>query len=317
MRNVGWQLKVLKRWGRKRFPRSKTGEELRHAIETLASALPARATQFELQEQPFDRLLLTGSRIYRRSRELYLQYGGAFRPSLVSTPRTLSSVTLIQPLIQYSPIESEYIWSATDPGERTNLAHLMTLRTYAISPAHEQNHRILWQQLPPPPTDRDGLRRYLNLAESMVVALDMAIGDELGPELARVFYLAGVIYDPGTDIRKARGMTPRMYRNYLHAVMYATYLHLEFYSKKGIAKAVRALFANLPDEILERALNRSGNLDPMFVQVTNPAWQEQHGKTAGRGLQKRGVPRLELPEDPMNSRLAYLHAEAFFERMKI
>ena len=94
------------------------------------------------------------------------------------------------------------IWSAIDPIESRNPERLLHLRTYSTSLFHEQNHRILWKLLPPAPVEKNALRRYLNFAESLVITLDMALGDELGAKLAPLFYLTGVTYDPGTTVRE-------------------------------------------------------------------------------------------------------------------
>jgi hypothetical protein len=207
------------------------------------------------------------------------------------------------------------IWAATDPIERRNARHLLTLRTYVGSLFHEQNHRSLWNILPPPPRDPQGIRRYLNFAESLVISTDMALGDELGPKLARSLYLTGTIYDPGTDIR-ALGLNRREYRNYLQAATHATYLNLEHYDPEQIGRGIAALFPNL-GKLSERASKRSGNLDRSFVWKTNPAWQRKHRDKVAQVLasKRKGEPPLVLPDDPMDNRLQYLLAEKWFETL--
>jgi hypothetical protein len=285
---------------------------LRSAITRLAKMRPARASRHHMPEQPFDSLLLSISPLYQKSRQLYLKSKGSFRSLLVSSPRTLSSPTLLEPLIQYSPVETEMIWAATDPIERKNSHHLLTLRTYVGSLYHEQNHRSLWKILPPPPKDAAGIRRYLNFAESLVISADMALGDELGPRLARELYLTGTVYDPGTDVRRL-GLSKREYRNYLQATTHATYLNLEFYDPNQIGAGVAALFPSL-GELSERASQRSGNLDRAFVWKTNPAWQKKHRDKVARALSSNQE-ELILPEDPMDNRLQYLLAEKWFEAL--
>src|SRR4051812_28224231 len=102
---------------RSRHPNSQANP-LRRTVARLAALRPSRPPRNTLAEQPFDGLLLTRSALYRRSREHYLTTGGCFRALLVSSPRMLSSPTLLEGLIQYSPIETEMVWAATDPGER-------------------------------------------------------------------------------------------------------------------------------------------------------------------------------------------------------
>jgi hypothetical protein len=294
---------------------------LKQGIRALA-AVKSKPHSQALPEQPFDQQLLALSPLYRRSRELYLKGGGKYRAALVSSPRTLSSPILLEQLIEYSPIERELVWAATDPVQSRDaqqLQHLMTLRTYASSLFHEQSHRILWRMLPPPPpltgTGKGskaaaGLRRYLNFVESLVIILDMALGDELGPALASVFYLSGVTYDPGTDA--GRGLSRREYRNYLQAALHATYLNLEMYDPEQISRGIAPMFPQA-GELAERAARRSGNLDRGFVTRTNPHWQRKHRVAVSNALSRLPGEPLELPEDPMDNRLAYLFAERWFD----
>lgn len=183
---------------------------LRDGIALLAAHIPRRTakeiSENALHEQPFDALLLRFSPLFRQSRQLFLKQGGRYFPTLLSSPRTLSSPKLLEQTIEYSPIERELIWSATDPIESKSvrLERLFETRAYTTSLFHETNHRILWKFLPPPPPlgkTGSAVSRYLNFVESLVVTLDMALGDELGPELSQVLYLAGVTYDPGTELR--------------------------------------------------------------------------------------------------------------------
>lgn len=261
-----------------------------------------------LDEQPFDRELLSLSPLFRRSREEYLRGGGVFRPSLASSPRTLSSPILLTPRIEYSPIESELFWSALDPARRRNSDDLLLLRTFTSSLFHEQSHRILWRLLPPPLRDAASLRRYLNFVESLVVVLDMALGDELGPAVAAVFYLGGAIYDPGTRVKEL-GLSQREYRNYLQAALHATYLCLEQYDLRRIPDAVAALFATMPAELVERAVARSLRLDRGFVERTNPRWQAIHRKQALLELSRIKGKHWAPPKDPMDNREQYLWGE--------
>jgi len=289
---------------------------LRSAVVRLARMRPRVAPKNHQPEHPFDAVLLSISPLYRQSRHLYLESKGEFRSLLVSSPRTLSSPTLLEPLIQYSPVETELVWAATDPIERQNTHHLLTLRTFVGSLFHEQNHRTLWTILPPPPGDAKGIRKYLNFAESLVISIDMALGDELGPKLARELYLTGAIYDPGTDIQKLQ-LNRREYRNYLQATTHATYLNLEHYDPKQIGKGIAALFPSL-GSLSERAAKRSGNLDRAFVWNTNPAWQKKHRGKVARALasdREKLVLPLVLPDNPMDNRQQYLLAEKWFEAL--
>ena len=277
-----------------------------------------------LPEQPFDSHLLALSPMYRKSRKLFREMGGTFKATLVTSPRSLGSAALLSPVIEYSPIERELIWAATDPLESRNSEHLFSVRTYASSLFHEQNHRILWKLLPSVPKRTDAISRYLNFAESLVIVMDMALGDEIGPELSRVFHLSGVTYDMGTKVlkeircdgeQKTSGISVRrIYRNYLQAALHATYLNLEMYESRDIPRVISALFPGL-GELAERAARRSGNLDRQFISRTNLIWQQKNIKEVRRILTRKDLPSLKLSDDPLDNRLQYLFAEKWFEAM--
>jgi hypothetical protein len=344
----------LPEWSKKlpqstdRHPK-RDGAILRDGIALLATKIPAQAlakknakigaktkkltknsakdTIQPLHQQPFDSILLQLSPLFRHSRKLYLDQGGNYYPTLLSSPRTLSSPSLLEQIIEYSPIERELIWSATDPVESKSLhlEHLFETRAYSTSLFHETNHRILWTFLPPPPPlGKTGspVARYLNFVESLVVTLDMALGDELGPELSQVLYLAGVTYDPGTDLRR-RPIARRTYRNYLHACLYATYLRLELYEPVDIEKAVTHLYSSALDDpalnsvpsLTKRAMARAERLDEAFVRITNLDWQEKNRSQVVKSLSQKNREPLTLAETALDNRLPYLWAEKWFEKM--
>ncbi len=290
-------------------------------LAALASQRPRTPRAGELAGQPFDRELLAWSKLFARSRALYLGLGGRFESALVSSPRTLSSDILLEPRIEYSPIERELLWSVTDPNQSRDPSHFLTVRTYCASLFHEQNHRILWSHMPAPAPGRESVRRYLHLAEALVIASDMALADEIGPERAETLYHCGPIYSRGTDLGeklRARKLTRRDYRNYLHVAAYVTYLLLEGLEYKEIKAALPKLYPALDAKLRDRALDRAGNLDPSFIEVTNPSWQEKHAHRVGPALTRSkpaGAPRLELPEDPADTRLFYLWAESWYEKL--
>lgn len=288
---------------------------LRNGIRILAEVKTPRH-RLALEQQPFDSLLLKTSPLFVRSRERFLKQGGHFVATLVSSPRTLTSPILLEQEIEYTPIERELIWAATDPVESANpktLTRLQQTRNYCSSLFHEQSHRLLWNFLPAPSGNRKEVSRYLNFVESLVVALDMALGDELGHGASRVFYLSGVTYDPGTHIL-TEGISARAYRNYLHACLYATYLKLEFYTEEDIRKIVHRLFP-LERKLTERAIRRALRLDNQFVQLTNPTWQQRHIPELMRKLGTSTLKGLILPKDPLQNHVHYLWAERWFEFM--
>ena len=282
------------------------------ALEDSRSRLKPKANV--LLEQPFDLHLLNWSDLYGRSRKLFRQLGGRFCPTYLSSRRSLSSPVLLEPIIQYSPMEREWVWLATDQVESKNPSQLLTFRSISTSIYHEQNHRILWKVLPPAPRRGLSLRRFLNFSEAIIITLDMALSDELGPRLATLFYLLGVTYDPGTLIKEH--LSARDYRNYLQAVTYATYLNLECYSFEDIRSILRQLFPQLGSH-LERTLSRSLRLDRQFIEVTNPVWQKRYASAAGKLLSDAHLKPLVLSDNPLENWVSYLIVEHVFDHYGI
>lgn len=296
---------------------SRQAAELRAALARLRKSEANPLARKPLPGQPFDSLLLQLSPAYRRSRTAYRKLGGKHIASYVSTPRTLSSAALLSNEIEYSPLEREYAWAAALPATKANDLRLLEIRTSVTSLFHEQNHRLLWQLLPPAPRDRAGMRRYLNLAESLVVVTDMGLADDLGTKRSRDFYLSGAIYDPGTSVRE-EGLKGRMYRNYLQAALHATYLNLELFDPSRIPDVIEAMFPMI-GTYARRAAVRSLNLDRAFVEKTNPAWQSRNLQAVraslSRDLNQAGDREpLVLPAGPTDNRQAYLIGESWFRK---
>lgn len=268
--------------------------------------------EFVVEEQPFDGELLRSSRLYRKSRELFTKGGGRFRAALVSPGRALTSHLLLENVIEYTPLASELKWALTDKIERRNPRAVAELKRYSSSLFHEQNHRILWRALPPPPSKRDALRRYLNFAESLVIVTDMALSDELGLKRASEFHRFGVIYDPGTDIRRVL-RNARSYRNYLQACLHATYMQLELFEDEIVAKVIESLYSNVEPRILRRAIERAANLNKGFITQTNLVWQKRHAQSVAKVFGRKSARSLELVDNPVNNIEQYKLAEAWFD----
>ena len=301
--------KVAQIWQRTRTYRLEKGLK---ALTPLLSSLPS--SSLSLPGQPLDLALLHLSPLYERSRQSYLNEGGTYFPSLISSPRTLGSAALLENQIEYSPIEHEYLWAAQDPHHlKEQPQFLYGLRLYISNVFHEQNHRILWSFLPRPPEDAQARRRYLNFIESLVITLDMALGDELGEPLARLLHECGVVYDPGTSIKESLAHA-RAYRNYLQATQYATYLYLEHFEAQEIEWIMKQLHAPLGDT-LSRAILRALRLDSEFVYRTNPLWQAKHSQRVFEHFQTQARESLELSDDPLNHCTQYLWTERWLERM--
>ena len=302
-------LRVAEIWKKTRTRRLERGLQ---ALSPLLKTLDPNP--IALPGHPLDEALLALSPLYTRSRQIYLNQGGSYFPSLISSPRTLSSIALLENEIEYSPIEREYLWTAHDPDQLKHDPNSLTRLRLCISNVfHEQNHRILWSFLPQPPKHAEARRRYLNFIESLVITLDMALGDELGEPLARLFHECGVVYDPGTSIKKSLTLS-RAYRNYLQATQYATYLYLEHFEALEIESIMKHLHGHL-QATLPRAVQRALRLDSEFVYRTNPLWQDKHSQQVLEHFKGKPGDELTLSEDPLNHCTQYLWTERWLELM--
>ncbi len=284
------------------------------ALCNLSDAV--RFPKLALKEYPFDNRLLNISPLYRKSRRFYFSIGGKFSPKVCSTMRALSAQDLFKDEIDYSPIFSEMLWFSSHarvlPDAEIELAAIKQFSD--ISLFHEQNHRVIWRLLPPAPQEQIDLRRYLNFAESLVVTLDLALGDELGKELSLRFEHLNVLYRPG--VSNPWRASRKEYRRYLLAVLTATYFILEGVDPRDILKAVNFIFQD-QKPINKAAVSRSLQLNEHFTKVTNPNWQALYWRTAAVKLQKlhRNSPEPEfyLPEDPLDLQEEYFYARRVFD----
>ena len=185
---------------------------------------------------------------------------------------------LLENRIQYSPTQDEILWTIQNKNLKPlqQYQSLQTLVSYSVSLFHEQNHRILWSLLlPPKKLSKSHIQRTLNLAESIVIALDMALGDELGPLQSSLGYLSGTLYDPGSTVKFK---SKREKLNYYHLAMRSTYLLLEGYDKSELTKVLPKLAPELSTELSTHAVERALKLDDLFVINTNRMWQDRNYK---------------------------------------
>jgi hypothetical protein len=258
-----------------------------------------------LYEYPFDGQLLSLSSLYRKSRKLFCSLGGVYSAKICSTMRSLSAHDLFADEIEFTPSASEILWfkdhfhEVVDP----ELEIETLLRFNEISIFHEQNHRIVWRLLPPAPQEKRDLCRYLNFAESLVVILDLALGDEIGKKYSPIFEKLRVIYRPGGQHKWFEESTKEIYRNYLLALMCTTYFALELINYEDILAAVNFVLPN-QKKINREAVTRGLELSELFSRITNPQWQERYWKKARIKLKKihhgSQEDTLYLPEDPLN-----------------
>lgn len=291
-------------------------------IRTLSKVpTKSRYAALGLYEYPFDLQLLTLSPVYRESRKQYVELGGRYSPRISSAMRSLSAQDLFADEIDYTPAATELTWFSKnlhdvhDPADATQALE----RFNAISVFHEQNHRILWRLLPPAPKDQHGLRRYLNFAESLVVMLDLALADQIGPKLSPAFERMKVIYRAGRVPAKYKA-SKAMYRRYLLATQYATYLILEMVNPEDILNAVDYV---LPGQksLNRTAVARALDINELFTRITNPQWQERYWKSARASLMKmhkgsEGI-ALELPKDPLDFDQEFAVAEYVLEQFRL
>jgi hypothetical protein len=266
-----------------------------------------------LDEYPFDSQLLNISPLYRSSRKFYFSLGGVFRRKICSTMRSLSAQDLFKDEIDFSPAFSELMWFKDHVDEVADpMAEIAALGRFSdISLFHEQNHRVVWRLLPPAPTEQRDFCRYLNFAESLVVTLDVALGDEVGKTLSPLFERMNLLYRPaGND--KWADSKKEIYRSYLLSVFCSTYYALELIHHDDILNAVDYVFPQ--QKALNRAAVKRGlELNEHFTRITNPQWQSLYWKSAQQKLKKihHGSPeeKLYLPEDPLD-----LEADFFYVR---
>lgn len=283
----------------------------------LALATPKKYSDLLVPEQPFDLQLLNLSPVYRASRKLYLSLGGTFKARVCSTMRGLSSQDLFKDEIEYTPSFSELIW-LQEYGHQVSDAYdelTALLRFSEISLFHEQNHRVIWRLLPPVPENKDEIHRYLNFAESLVVTLDMVLGDQLGPKISNTFERVKMIYHPSEQdgyIEKSKNE----YRKYLLAILTTTYYALENMHKADILKAVQYVLPG-QEKTNKVAVKRALQLSEIFTQVTNPQWQSLYwfaGQARLKKIQsksKEGV--FCLPADPLDLDVEFAIAHRVFD----
>lgn len=298
-----------------------TKEDVKYFVKDLKdlSALPSskKYAKILVNEYPFDAQLLEASPLYRHSRQAYLKLGGEYSAKLCSTMRSLSAQDLFKDHIEYSPTASEMMWfkdhshDVADPVEAIN----SLMRFNEISLFHEQNHRVVWRLLPPPPKEQRDLCRYLNFAESLVVTLDLALGDQLGKKNSPIFESMKVIYRTGgedTWLKKSK----EEYRRYLLALLCSTYLLLEMINPEDILKAVDYIFPG-QKKMNKDAVQRGLDLNELFTRVTNPQWQDRYWKSALEKLLKmhKGskFEPLYLAEDALDLEGEFEIAEQVFD----
>lgn len=276
-----------------------------HDIKTVCAVPVQKSFQkLVLAEYPFDHQLLSLSSIYRTSRQSYLKLGGQFQPRVCSTMRSLSAQDLFKNEIDYTPALSELLWFK-EYGYKVSDADKALdsiARFTEISVFHEQNHRIIWQLLPPAPKDEGSICRYLNFAESLVVTLDIALADQIGKHLSGPFERLKVIYRPGgKDNYSAKSKD--IYRKYLLAILVTTYCALEIIHDDDILNAVDYILPGQKN--LNKVAHRRGmELSEIFTRVTNPQWQSLYWKSAKTKLDKihknTKKPALTLPKDVLD-----------------
>lgn len=270
-----------------------------------------------LEEYPFDNQLLSSSRLYRESRKLYLSLGGVFSPRVCSTMRSLSAQDLFKDEIQFTPAASELLWFKDHSHEVADpdLEIEALMRFNEISLYHEQNHRVVWRLLPPPPKEERDFSRYLNFAESLVVTMDLALGDELGGKTSPAFERMKVIYRSGGHDAWSK-KSKKEYRQYLLALLCATYYTLEMINSEDVLKAVDYVLPG-QKKMNKDAVHRGLELSELFTRITNPQWQERYWKAALGKLQKmhKGSDEapLYLPEDPLDLEGEFFFAHRLFD----
>ncbi|MBC7742873.1 MAG: hypothetical protein H7061_11800 [Bdellovibrionaceae bacterium] len=286
-------------------------------IQFLSSLPVARKyAALVVNEYPFDAQLLSASRLYRQSRTHYFAIDGKFIPRVSSIMRSLSAQDLFKNEIDFTPAQSEILWFKDHAGEVADQsAQVKALKQFnENSLFHEQNHRIIWQLLPPAPKDRLAFRRYLNFAESLVVTLDLALGDELGAKNSLYFERLNLVFRSARSDRQPK-LTKREYRQYLLALTCATYCALELIHHADVLKAVNYV---LPGQkiVNQHAVRRGLELSELFTLNTNPQWQNLFWQSSQKKLAKlhdqRHEQALIVAADPLDLNFEFALARSIF-----
>lgn len=300
---------------------SENQNELKNFLQDVQflCAIPGskKFVKLQLPDYPFDLQLLSQSPLYRQSRKLYLDLGGVFSARVSSTMRSLSAQDLFKDEIEYTPSYAEILWFKDHHFEVVDpLNEIEALSRFnEISLFHEQNHRVIWRLLPPPPTEERDLSRYLNFAESLVVILDLALGDQLGRKSSSIFERIKVIYRSGGQHRWL-AESKKVYRQYLFSLLCSTYYVLEMTRPEDILPAIDYVFPG-QKKMNRQAVQRSLEISELFTRITNPQWQERFSKQALTKLQKlhQGSEEapLYLPEDPLDLEEEFTIASRVFD----
>lgn len=308
----------MKKTNKKGRGPTKEVQDFLHDVTLLSSiAVNKKAAKQAVGEYPFDEQLLSISPIYRNSRKLFLKQGGVFVPSVCSTMRSLSSPDLFKNELQFSPLASEMAWFKDHWQEVYDPEVLVSGMTAfnQISLYHEQNHRILWNLLPRAPEEQRDFCRYLNFAESLVITLDLILGDQIGPKYSEAFERLKSIYRPaGADSWSKKSLD--QYRRYLLAVMYVSYLALELAHHEDIPKALDYVLPG-QKKINKDAVERGLELSELFTLNTNLQWQKRYWKQAQEQLllyHKNSKEDVHyLPEDPLDFEEEFVIAQRILD----
>lgn len=247
----------------------RAGSAVRAALCLLRGRPRLPRAPGEVAEQPFDRELLSLCPLYRLSRKRFLARG-MFAPRLASRQRALFDGSFLTDCIEYSPIASEIDWIVANTAGRLRDSMLAAVLPFVTNVFHEQNHRLVrWnrailEQAGPDPASS------ANLAEAIVIALDYALGDVLGPRLSVFFKDLGITFSPGFEARVLPFNDARGHRRYLLSAVRALWLRLD----GAPIDAIRSMASAWPCPAgTSHAVERALRLDPGFVEGTNRLWQ--------------------------------------------
>lgn len=154
--------------------------------------------RLEVPGLTFDRLLLTYSKEYNRTRKLALKLGAQFKAARVSRKSVYFDWDPGRLEIEYSPVEAR-LRKVVRPGPRANIGRQVKqykeLQNRITSIYHELNHYIIFTLLSPKLENcskRDAVESYYALVESLVRLRDVQLADELG-DAAEPIWTCGAI----------------------------------------------------------------------------------------------------------------------------
>ena len=157
---------------------------------------------------PFDRLLLTCSPTYLRTRALLLKCGVRFKPAVVSRPNNFRSFDPAKNTLVYTPLEPELRWISSQKTDSPWIPELVPkYYFFSTTLCHESAHALIYRLLRFKGMNGLSMREnknYIYLAETLVVVQEAIVAMEL-QQIATPLENFGILYRSVQDKDVVRG----------------------------------------------------------------------------------------------------------------